>query len=54
MRSLEQAADVARWRKQVAETNNETFLPLFFDRHKHLILVGGGGSGKSITAGRKV
>lgn len=54
MRSLEQAADVALWWKQFAETNNETFLPLFFDRHKHLILVGGGGSGKSITAGRKV
>lgn len=36
------------------ETNNECFLPLFFDRHKHLVLKGSAGSGKSIFAGRKI
>lgn len=36
------------------ETNNETFLQLFFDEHRYLVLKGGGGSGKSIFAGRKV
>ena len=44
----------ALWCKQIRETNNETFLPLFFDQHRYLVLKGGGGSGKSIFAGRKV
>lgn len=44
----------ALWWKQIRETNNETFLPLFFDQHRYLVLKGGGGSGKSIFAGRKV
>lgn len=44
----------ALWWKQIRDTNNETFLPLFFDRHRYLVLKGGGGSGKSIFAGRKV
>lgn len=42
------------WWKGLIETNNETFLPLFFDKHRYLVLMGGGGSGKSIFAGRKV
>lgn len=36
------------------ETNNETFLPLFNDCHRYLVLCGGAGSGKSIFAGRKI
>lgn len=36
------------------ETNNERFLPLFFSEQRYLVLKGGGGSGKSIFAGRKV
>lgn len=47
------AVDVALWWKQLKETNNETFLPLFFDEHRHLVLMGGGGSGKSVFAARK-
>lgn len=43
-----------QWYKQLCETNNTTFIPLFFDTHRYLILKGGGGSGKSIFAGRKV
>jgi phage terminase large subunit len=46
--------EVALWWKTLKETNNETFLPLFFDQHRYLVLKGGGGSGKSIFAGRKV
>ena len=42
------------WMQWLKETSNDTFLPLFADQHKHLILKGGGGSGKSIFAGRKV
>lgn len=35
-------------------TNNATFLPLFTDTSRYLVLKGGGGSGKSIFAGRKI
>ncbi len=50
----EKALQAALWYKQLCATNNDVFLPLFFDHHRHLILMGGGGSGKSIFAGRKV
>lgn len=46
--------EAALWWKQMRETNNRTFLPLFGDEHRYLVLKGGGGSGKSIFAGRKV
>lgn len=35
-------------------TNNRNFVPLFFCDSRYLVLCGGGGSGKSIFAGRKV
>jgi len=44
----------AAWYRDFAARNNETFLPLIFDRHRYLVLKGGGGSGKSIFAGEKV
>ena len=47
-------SEAALWYKALRETNNESFLPLFFDEHRYLVLKGGGGSGKSIFAGRKV
>lgn len=50
----DKAMQAALWYKQLCQTNNDVFLPLFFDHHRHLILMGGGGSGKSIFAGRKV
>lgn len=50
----DKALQAALWYKQLCESNNDVFLPLFFDHHRHLILMGGGGSGKSIFAGRKV
>lgn len=53
-KTLDAKVEAALWWKQLRETNNETFLPLFFDKHRHLVLKGGGGSGKSIFAGRKV
>lgn len=40
--------------KNLIDTNNKGFFPLFFDKHRYLVLKGGGGSGKSIFAGRKV
>lgn len=46
--------ETALWWRNLKETNNEKFLPLFFDENRFLVLKGGGGSGKSIVAGRKV
>ena len=46
--------DVRRWYQALAAASNPAFLPLFFDEHRYLVLCGGGGSGKSIFAGRKV
>lgn len=51
---LRTALDTVRWWRALKETSNESFLPLFFDRHRYLVLKGGGGSGKSIFAGRKI
>lgn len=42
------------WYKQLKESSNDTFFPLFFDESRYLVLLGGGGSGKSIFAGRKI
>lgn len=53
-RKADEFAALAAWYVQLAETNNATFLPLFADQHRYLVLKGGGGSGKSIFAGRKV
>ena len=47
-------SDVRRWYRALEADSNPTFLPLFFDRHRYLVLCGGAGSGKSIFAGRKV
>ena len=46
--------DVHRWYQTLSAESNPSFLPLFFDEHRYLVLCGGGGSGKSIFAGRKV
>ena len=46
--------ELAVWYEGLRATNNETFMPLFADTHRYLVLKGGGGSGKSIFAGRKI
>lgn len=53
-RKLDAAVEVAAWWKTVRDRTVPTFLPLLFDRHRHLVLKGGGGSGKSIFAGQKI
>ncbi|MBD5099223.1 MAG: PBSX family phage terminase large subunit [Clostridiales bacterium] len=50
----QEEVSAALWFKRLRETNNDAFLPLFWDEHRYLVLKGGGGSGKSIFAGRKV
>ena len=52
--SLNTAMEIALWYKSLKETNNESFMELFFDESRYIVLKGGGGSGKSIFAGRKV
>jgi len=44
----------AEWFLGLRETSNDAFVPLFADEHRFLVLCGGGGSGKSIFAGRKL
>ena len=51
---LDKAVEAALWLRELRETNNDSFLPLFWDKHRYLVLKGGGGSGKSIFAGRKI
>ena len=51
---LELAAQAALWYRRIRETSNKTFIPLFFDSHRYLVLKGGGGSGKSVFAARKL
>lgn len=45
---------VLSWWTRFCATNNDTFLPLLFCRSRFLVMCGGGGSGKSIFAGRKI
>lgn len=45
---------LAKWYQNLKKTNNDTFLPLFENQSRYLVLKGGGGSGKSIFAGRKI
>lgn len=51
---LDKALQAAQWWNDWTKTNNAAFAPLIFDKHRFLVLMGGGGSGKSIFAGRKI
>jgi phage terminase large subunit len=53
-KEIDRLYEVALWYKKLCDTNNEVFIPLFADKHRYLVLKGGGGSGKSIFAGRKI
>ena len=53
-RRIDDVTRAALWLRDVKARTVPCFLPLLFDRHRHLILKGGGGSGKSIFAGQKI
>lgn len=53
-RPSEREIAAAEWWRDLKATTNETFLPLYFERRRYLVLMGGAGSGKSIFAGRKI
>jgi phage terminase large subunit len=40
--------------RELCEQTNDKFYPLYQNQSRYLVLVGGGGSGKSIFAGRKI
>lgn len=54
IREIDLLADVAHWYLTLRAATNDTFFPLYRDTHRYLVLKGGGGSGKSIFAGRKI
>ena len=51
---LDEAIALAEWRQALWKTTNKAFRQLYADEHRYLVLKGGGGSGKSVFAGRKV
>ena len=53
-KKINESYSVYEWLSGLRDSNNDTFLPLFFDEHELLVLKGGGGSGKSVFAARKV
>ena len=46
--------EALQWWAEIKSRSNRSFLPLLFDRHRYLVLKGGGGSGKSIFAGELI
>ena len=51
---VDRLAELAVWYNDLRDTSNFWSLPLFEDQSRYLVLKGGGGSGKSVFAGRKV
>ena len=52
--TTDKLAELAVWYNNLRETSNDAYMPLFECDSRYLVLKGGGGSGKSIFAGRKV
>lgn len=52
--SLDTDLELLEWYNAWVESNNDKFADLYFCESRYLILKGGGGSGKSIFAGRKL
>jgi len=50
----EREIETLRWLRDWKATNNESFAPLIFDKHRYLVLKGGGGSGKSVFTARYI
>ena len=52
--TTDKLAELAVWYNNLRDTSNDTYMSLFECDSRYLVLKGGGGSGKSIFAGRKV
>lgn len=53
-KEADQQIELLLWYKNLSDTNNAAFMPLFSDTNRYLVMKGGGGSGKSVFAARKV
>ena len=53
-RDVDEALSLLEWHEALRESTLPVFFPLYSDTHRYLVLKGGGGSGKSIFAGRKI
>ncbi len=53
-REIDERLGVLEWYVRLKQSTVPAFLPLYADTHRYLVLKGGGGSGKSIFAGRKI
>ena len=51
---IDKAYTSCLWYDNISKSTNDKFMDLYADKHRYLVLMGGGGSGKSIFAGRKV
>ena len=51
---LDLALSLFEWHEALRRSTLPVFFPLYSDEHRYLVLKGGGGSGKSIFAGRKI
>ncbi len=54
MNELDLKVSAGLWYEDIRKSTNDTFMPLYAVTDRHLVLVGGAGSGKSIFAGRKI
>ena len=52
--TVDRTLALLEWYTHLKRTTVPAFLPLYADTHRYLVLKGGGGSGKSIFAGRKI
>lgn len=53
-KEVDKQLNLLLWYKNLSDTNNAAFMPLFSDTNRYLVLKGGGGSGKSVFAARKI
>ncbi len=54
MKELLEQYELLRWYDRLRQETNRKFFPLYGCEKRYLVLMGGGGSGKSIFAGRKL
>lgn len=52
--TVDNKLSLLEWYTDLKRTTVPAFMPLYADTHRYLVLKGGGGSGKSIFAGRKI
>lgn len=52
--NIDETLSVLEWHEALRKSTLPVFFPLYGDTHRYLVMKGGGGSGKSIFAGRKI